>query len=377
MSRRRTLAVARKEALHILRDWRSLVMALAIPLLLLLLFGYALSLDVDRIPTLISDASHTPQSRELLAGFRASRFFHILGEVRGRQEIEEAIDRDRCLLGVVVPADYARRLLAGESAQVQLLIDGSDSNSASIALGYAEALIRTHGLQLRIAWLKRRAGVELKPPLEPRLRIWYNHTLQSKNYIVPGLIAVILMIIAALLTSLSIAREWEQGTMEQLLSTPLRPAELVLGKMLAYFALGLIDTFTAVAAGVLIFAVPLRGEPLLVLASSGVFLTGALFWGLLVSAWARTQLLAYQVSVLTSFLPSFLLSGLVFAIEDMPEVIQAVTYIVPARYFIVILRGVFLKGVGLQVLWAELALLAAFAALVFLAATRKVRQKVA
>lgn len=377
MSLRRLLAVMRKEALHIVRDWRSLAMALAIPLLLLLLFGYALSLDVDRIPTLLCDRSETLHSRDLLARFRASRYFQVLGDAGDAGEIEAAIEHGRCLLGVVVPRDFARRLLAGETAEVQLLMDGSDSNTAAIALGYAEAVVADHAAQLREQWFNRRAGAELKPPVEPRLRVWYNHTLESKNYIVPGLIVVILMIIGALLSSLTLAREWETGTMEQLLSTPLRPVELVLGKMLAYFGLGLLDTATAVAVGTLVFGVPLRGSPLLVLVSSGVFLAGALLWGILISAAARSQLLAYQVGMLTSFLPAFLLSGFVYAIENMPTVIQLVTYIIPARYFIVILRGVFLKGAGLEALWGELALLALFAAAVFLAAVRKVPQRVA
>ncbi|MEK7408767.1 MAG: ABC transporter permease [Acidobacteriota bacterium] len=377
MNLRRTRAVARKEALHILRDWRSLGMALAMPLLMLLLFGYALTLDVDRIPTLIYDQDASPQSRELAERFRGSRFFHILGAVRHYGAIEREIDRARCLLGIVIPADFSRKLLSGAEAEVQLLVDGSDSNTASIALGYAEAVVQTHAIELRAAAFNRKGGAEMKPPVEPRLRVWYNHKLESKNFIVPGLIAVILMIIAALLTSLTIAREWEMGTMEQLLSTPLRPAELVLGKMSAYFVLGAIDTLTAITLGVLLFGVPLRGNPLFLIVTSGVFLLGALFWGIFLSATARSQLMAYQMGMLSSFLPAFLLSGFVFAIENMPSVVQLVTYIVPARYFVTIAKGVFLKGVGPAVLWGEVAFLAAFAAIVFVAATRKVRQKVA
>jgi len=377
MNFRRLRAVTRKEVLHILRDWRSLLMALAVPLLMLLLFGYALTLDVDRIPTLVYDASRTPQSRELIERFRGSRFFQILGAVNDYRAIERSIDRDECLMAIVIPHDYSRDLLSGAEAQVQILVDGSDSNTASIALGYADAVVQAYAMELRAAAFNQKGGAEMKPPIEPRLRVWYNDRLESKNYIVPGLIAVILMIIAALLTSLTIAREWEMGTMEQLLSTPLRPSELVLGKMLAYFGLGFIDMLTAIAVGVLVFKVPLRGNPLLLVATSCIFLLGALFWGILLSALARSQLLAYQMGMLTSFLPAFLLSGFVYSIENMPRLIQWITHIIPARYFITILKGVFLKGIGLRILWGEVALLVAFAAIVFILATRKLRQKVA
>ena len=213
--------------------------------------------------------------------------------------------------------------------------------------------------------------------VEPRLRVWYNSDLKSKNYIVPGLIAVILMIIAALLTSLTIAREWEMGTMEQLLSTPLRPAELVLGKMSAYFTLGLADAFIAVGIGVLLFEVPLRGNLALLFFSTCIFLFGALCWGILISAIARSQLLACQMGIISSFLPAFLLSGFVFSIENMPAVVQAVTHIVPARYFVTLMKAIFLKGVGVSLLWGELVFLLAYCTLVFVGATREVGSKLA
>jgi ABC-2 type transport system permease protein len=377
MKLRRTWAVARKEFLHIVRDARSLAMALVLPLLMLLLFGYALTLDIDRIPTLVYDADRTPESRELIARFQGSRYFQILGAAGDYRSIEDAINQSQCLLGVVIFKDYARHLLSGGEAQVQLLLDGSDSNTASIGLGYARALLEAYDLELRVNALNRQGGGFGTSPVAPHLRVWYNPDLKSRNYIVPGLIAVILMIIAALLTSLTIAREWEMGTMEQLISTPLRPAEIVIGKMAAFFTLGVVDMVVAIVVGVSIFRVPLRGSIPFLALTSGMFLIGALCSGILISATVRSQLLAYQLGVLTSFLPAFLLSGFVFAIENMPTAIQIVTYIFPARYFVTILKGVFLRGVGARVLWSEAALLLIFAVIVFLAATRKLKQKVA
>jgi ABC-2 type transport system permease protein len=375
MSYRRMRAVCIKELHHITRDARSLALALLLPVLMLLLFGFALSLDVDRIPTMIYDQDQTAESRALVRQFEGSRFFQIGGMADDYATIERGIDRSRVLMGVVIPRDYSRQLGAGREAQVQILLDGSDSNTASIALGYAESLVRNYSLELRTQALNRRAGEHLASPVDARLRVWYNSSLESKNYVVPGLIAVILQIIAALLTSLTIAREWEMGTMEQILSTPLRPAEMVLGKMFAYFAVGLADAAIAVLVGVFVFEVPFRGSLALLAVSTCVFLFGALFWGIFVSSAARTQAAAYQMGILSSFLPAFLLSGFVYSIETMPWVIQVITHIVPARYVVTILKGIFLKGVGLSVLWGELGFLALYALIVFVLATRKLNQK--
>ncbi len=373
----RTAAMARKEGLHIVRDARSLVMALAVPVLMLVLFGYALTLDVDRIQTLIYDQDNSPQSRELIARFAGSRYFQVIGSVEDYGSIEKSINRNRCLLAVVIPRDYSRNLLSSSEADVQLILDGSDSNTASIALGYAQSLSQAYAFELRSQALRRKGGGRLDPPVDPQLRVWYNSQLESRNYIVPGLIAVIMMIIAAMLTSLTIAREWENGSMEQLLSTPVRAHEIVLGKMAAYFVLGLTDALITIGVGVLLFKVPLRGNPLLVLLTSCIFLVGVLFWGIFLSASTRNQLMAYQLGMLTSFLPAFLLSGFVFAIENMPVVIQVVSYIFPSRYFITILKGLFLKGVGIHVLWLEITLLVVYAVLLFLGATRKLKRKIA
>lgn len=377
MNLRRTRAVAHKEFLHIMRDPRSLGMALALPLLMIILFGYALTLDVDRIPTVVYDASHTPESRDLIDAFRGSRYFSIVARADRYETIVRYINKDQCLMGLVIQPTYAADLLSGRGAEVQLILDGGDSNTASIARGYATAIMLTYNARLLSEELNRRSGGSFASRVDGRLRVWYNSELKSKNYVVPGLIALILMIISAMLTSLTIAREWEMGSMEQLLSTPVRPAEIVIGKMSAFFALGAVDTLLAVVAGVGIFKVPLRGSILFLAATSCIFLIGALCWGILISALTRSQLVAYQLGMLSSFLPAFLLSGFVFAIENMPAVIQLITYIFPARYFVSILKGIFLRGVGMQVLWFEVLLLAAYAAIVFLIAVRKLRQKVA
>jgi len=377
MSFRRLRAMFIKELHHITRDALSLGMALAVPVMMLLLYGWALSLDVDHIPMLIYDQSRTAASRELIRGFEGSRYFEIRGYADDYTAIQRAIDRSTVLMALVIPNGYAKNLGAGRDTPVQLLIDGSDSNTAGIAMGYAESVVRNYSASIRADWLNRR-GVQQPPaPIDARLRVWYNSSLESKNYVVPGLIAVILQIIAALLTSLTIAREWEMGTMEQLLSTPLRPVEIVLGKMLAYFVVGLVDAVISLVVALFIFGVPMRGNFFVLATSVCIFLFGALFWGIFVSAATKNQLQAYQMGLLSSFLPAFMLSGFVYAIDSMPKVIQIISYIVPARYVVTIMKGVFLKGVGFGVLWSEFLFLTLYAAFVFFFATRKMNQKVA
>jgi ABC-2 type transport system permease protein len=377
MNPRRTRAVFRKEVRHILRDTRSLIMALILPMFQMLLFGYALNLDVDRIPTLVYDADHSTASRELIERFHGSRFFEIEGYVGDYHSIEQGIDKGKILMGLAIPRDYSQRIGAGDKATVQVLLDGSDSNTASIALSYVESLVQNYSLEMRSDGQDRTAGMRIDPPIDARLRIWYNNTLESTNYIVPGLIAAMMMVIAALITSLTVAREWEMGTMEQLLSTPVRAPEIVLGKMLAFFSVGVADTFIAVMVAVFVYGVPFRGSFWVLALTTAIFLSGAFFWGILVSAVAKSQLLAFQIGLVTTFLPSFLLSGFIYAIENMPVVIQVITHVVPARYFVSIVKGIFLKGVGLDVLWGEVLFLTAFSAIVFWMATRKLSQKMA
>ncbi len=377
MSWRRLRAIARKEILHVIRDPRSLGAAIAIPLSMLLIFGYALSLDVDRIPAVVYDLDRSPQSRELVEQFRGSRYFTIVGEPQGYRPIERAMDTREALLGVVIPPGYARELLSGGQANVQLLLDGSDSNTASIARGYAEGMVLAYGGRVRAEAQTMRAGKIPPAGVGVETRVWYNPDMLSRNFIVPGLIAVIMMIITGNLSSLTVAREWENGTMEQLLSTPVRPAEIALGKLTAYFLVGLIDMAICVLFGVFVFGIPFKGSLLFLIVSAFVFLFGALSTGILISAANRSQLVAYQLGTLTSFLPGFLLSGFIYSISSMPAVIQAISLFVPARYFINIVKGIFLKGTGLSLLWMDFALLCGYGAFMFYFATRKLRAKVA
>jgi ABC-2 type transport system permease protein len=375
MNFRRTRAIARKEMLHILRDSRSLFAALLQPLVMLLIFGWALSLDVDRIPTYVYDQDRTPESRALIREFSGSRYFNIAAEVRDYHQIDQAIDRRACLLGVVIPTNFAKDIGLKQPTQVQLLIDGSDSNTAAIAQGYAESVVAIFSQHLQTP-IQTASGAT-PSTVQPEVRVWYNPDLLSGNFIVPGLIVVIVMIIAANLGSLTIAREWENGTMEQLLSTPARPGEIALGKLSAYFVVGAADLLIALLVGVFVFDVPLKGSVVLLLASSAVFLFGALGLGIMISAMFRTQLMAYQMGTLVSFLPAFLLSGFIYSIDSMPRAIQVVALFVPARYFMEVARGIFLKGIGVELLWFNLLLLVVYGGVVFYFAARKLRQKVA
>lgn len=375
MKMRRLLAISRKEFLHIRRDPRSLGMAIAIPMLLILLFGYALTLDVDNVPIAVWDQSVSPESRELVSRFEGSRYFDIRVRARGYSEIERAIEAGNVMAALVIPRDFTRHLTAGKVATVQFLIDGSDSNTATIALGYAESV--TRGYSRGIAFREARVGGmgTLRDPLEVQPRVWFNADMESKNYIVPGLIAVIMMVIAALLTSLTVAKEWEQGTMEQLISTPILARELVLGKLLPYFALGMLDVLLAVGMGEFLFQVPLRGSVVLLFGMAAIFLAGALSMGMAISIVTKSQLLASQLAMVLTFLPSFLLSGFMYAIGNMPKAIQVVTYAIPARYFVTLLKGIYLKGVGLSILAGEAALLTAFGITMVLLANRKFKKR--
>ncbi len=356
----RVWAVARKEFLHVIRDPRSLAIAIALPILLMLLFGYALSFDVDHVPLVVWDQNQSQASREFVSRFTGSRYFSLRASVRNYRELEQAINSREALVGLVVPRDFAQCLASGRAAPVQVIVDGSDSNTATIAMGYANAVAQTFSQEVAVGQVRRLTGGTLRPPLDLRPRVWFNADMESKNYIVPGLIAVIMMVIAALLTSLTVAREWERGTMEQLISTPVKGRELILGKLLPYFAIGMFDVLLVVLMGEFLFHVPLRGNVALLFGMAAIFLAGALSLGMFISIVTRNQLMANQLAMVLTFLPAYLLSGFMSPISNMPEAIQVITYLIPARYFVALLKGIYLKGVGLEILAVEAMLLTAF-----------------
>ena len=343
----RLLAIARKEVIQLRRDTRSLLMAFLVPTAMIVFFGYAISFDVRDIKLAVLDQDHSSRSRELVTSFISAGRFQVTDRLAAAEEVAPLLDRGAVRMVVVIPPGFERRLSAGQHAPVQAIVDGADANTSGIAINYATAIVTSYS-----------AGIALKttrlvPPVSAESRVWYNETLASPPMIVPGLIAVIMMIIAAMLTALTVAREWERGTMEQLASTPVHRAEVILVKLLPYLGIGVVEIIAAVLIGMFVFDVPFRGNPALLAIMTLMFLIGSLGLGIFVSAAVRSQLLATQVAFLITFLPSLLLSGLMFDLNTMPIPLRVISTIVPARYFITVMRGIFLKDVGIPVLWGQ------------------------
>ncbi|MGC1455430.1 MAG: ABC transporter permease, partial [Nitrospirota bacterium] len=364
----RIKAIAKKEIIQIRRDPLSLAMAFLMPVLLLFIFGYAITLDVNNLTTIVYDADRSSVSRELTAELTASGYFSIVRMAQDQREIDAYLDAGKARVAVSIPVDFAKTIASGGAAQLQVIVDGSDSNTATITLGYLSVLTDIYG--------QRVAGGQTAPLIDPRVRVWYNPELKSRNFIIPGLIAVIMMVIAALLTSLTFAREWERGTMEQLIATPVKPSEVVLGKLVPYFLIGLIDMVISVLMAVFLFEVPLRGNVFILAVVSSVFLFGALGLGIVISIVAKSQLVASQIAMVGTFLPAFLLSGFMFAISNMPIPLQLISRLIPARYFVTVLKGIFLKGNPVRILVIDAIFLLFFAVIVFIVANRKFRKKI-
>jgi ABC-2 type transport system permease protein len=369
MSGARVVTILVKELRQVARDRATLAMLLVLPLFLLLMFGYAISLDVRHIPLAVLDRDRTPASRTFINGFLHSEYFDLLRVIENESDINPLLDEGTALVALVVPLGFGRNIAEGRNAEVQAIADGSNGTTAATAIGYVQAVSADYSQRTLVHALKRagaggagggasaaRATIDFRP------RVLFNPELRSANFLVPGLIVLILIMSAVMSTALSIVREKERGTMEQLLVSPLRPLELIVGKTLPYLVIGLVSAATILAASRLLFGVTVKGSWLDLAAVTFVFLLGCLGFGVLLSTLSDSQQVAFLLSVLLTLLPVFILSGFVFPFRNMPPIIQGVSYLLPGRYYLSALRAIMVKGAGFESFGRQVLALAAFAA---------------
>jgi len=371
----RTVAVGRKEFIQIWRDPRSLMIALFMPIMQMALIGYGVSLDIKHIPVCAFDRESSQESQALLKRFQASEYFNVLRVVDTYRAVAEGVDAGACKLAIVIPSDFSERLRDSSGTTVQAIVDGTDDNSANVAIGYAQAVVSGYSNDVQLDWMRRQGlGQQATVPLRVESRVWFNEDLQSKAFIIPGVVALVMALIGALLSSLTIAREWERGTMEQLISTPVTASEIMVGKLLPYFLIGLVDAALCVTIAVFWFAVPFRGTLGTLLFTTTLFLAVVLGVGYIISVLTRSQLGASQIALIVTLLPTTLLGGFSFPIDQMPAAVRMITYIVYGRYYVSILKAIFLKGAGLSALAPSVLALALYAALIAVLATRAFRK---
>jgi ABC-2 type transport system permease protein len=376
---RRILAIARKELIHIRRDPWSLLIALLMPIMQLVLIGYGASLDAKHLAVYVYDRSGTQDSQALLKRFQASPYFDVVRTVDGYADLAAAVDAGDAKLGLVVDPDFGRELRQGGPVTVQAIVDATDDNTANLATSYAEAVVRGYSREVQLEWLQREGLPDrvAAPAISVEARTWYNEDLESRNFIIPGVVVMVMALVGALLSSLTIAREWERGTMEQLVSTPVTAREIMIGKLIPYFGIGLFDAALCVAFGVGWFKVPFRGTLATLFVATALFLVVVLGIGFVISVVVPNQLGASQIAILVTLMPTNMLSGFMFPIDQMPAPVRTVSYAVSARYYCTILKAVFLKGSGVQDLAAPLLAMAVYAAIIGTIATRAFRKTLA
>lgn len=376
MNPRRLFAMAFKEALQIWRDPRSLAIALLMPLMQMTLLGYGVSLDIKRVPLCIHDQERSQLSRDLVERFVASGWFSAVRSSGSDRAVRDALDRDACIGAVTIPLNFSRVLATTGSAPVQTVFDATDTNTTNIAIGYAQGVIARTTADFEAQWA---AAHGLRPPtvgaVDLESRVWFNEGLDSRNFIIPAVVAVILALVGAQLTSLTVSREWERGTMEQLISTPVTALEVMLGKLVPYFLIGLFDATFCLVAAIYWFKVPFRGSLVVLAVTTALFILVVLGIGYLISVRIRSQLGASQVALILTMTPTTMLSGYTFAIDQMPAPIQAISLLVYARYYVTILRDVFLKGSPFLDLLVPIFALSAYAAAIVWIAARAFRDR--
>jgi len=371
----RILAIARKEVIQILRDARSLAIVFLMPVILMLMFGYGVSLDMKNIPLYVFDREGSQQSQDLLKRFQSSRYFQVTGAVDNYPSLLRAIDEGLCKIAIVIPPDFSKQLNAGGPVSIQALVDAVDDNAANLSFAYSETVVRGFSAAVQLDWSRRQGLAASQSPLSVEARIWFNEDLESRAFIAPGVIALVMAVIGTFLTSLTIAREWERGTMEQLISTPVRSPEIMLGKLAPYFIIGLLDTSLCAAMAVWWFRVPFRGQWSTLLLGSSLFLIVVLATGYFISVVTKTQLAASQAALISTFLPAFLLSGFIYPIDQMPGAVQVITLLLPARYYVAMVKSIFLKAGSIASLGQDLIGLAVLAAIIGILATRAFQKK--
>jgi ABC-2 type transport system permease protein len=361
MSWRRVVAMIRKEVIQIRRDPSSLVIIILMPLIQLFIFGYAVNLDIEHVPLCIYDRDGTQTSQDLLKHFQATEYFRIVRVADSYNEVVQHIDDGTCTVAIVVPPQFSQTLHSSGQANVQALLDASDNNTASIGMGYAQGILRSYSSEVQTEWIEKQGLATGPPSVSFQARTWFNENLESMPNFVPGVVALVMAIIGAFLTSLTIAREWERGTMEQLISTPVGKLEIQIGKLVPYFIIGMADTALCAGAAVWWFGVPFRGSWTVLFGCSMLFLIAVLSLGYFISVLGKSQLAASQLALVATVMPALLLSGFIFPIDQMPVAAQWITRILPARYYVSILRNVFLKGTTVRVMEGQLFALAIIA----------------
>ena len=364
----------RKEFRQIRRDKRALGVLLFIPAMMLVMFGYALNFDVKHSALAVCDEDNSKTSREFTQLFFNSEYFDYAYQLADLRNMDELLDVEKARAVIVIPADFSHNVAEGKDVSIQVIVDGANSNAATTVLGYISAIVQQYSLNVMTKTFYRKGGERIVKPIDLRPRVWYNPELRSAKFLVPGLIAFILTITAVISTSLAVVREWELGTVEQIIVSPIKPVELILGKTIPYTIIALIATVIILIASYVLFGVSIKGSVLWLFVVTFVFLVGSLGLGLLISTIAGTQQVAFMVAVIATMLPTFILSGFVFPIRNMPIIIQAVTYFIPARYFLVALRSIILKGVGPSAFWDQLLFLIAYAALMLGASSVRMKK---
>jgi ABC-2 type transport system permease protein len=368
-----------KEFLELRLNPRLFGLVIVAPIMQLTLLGYAATTDVKDVPVVVADGDRSAASRELIDRFEASRNFSVMGSVTTVNEIEPYLETGGAWLGLVIPPGYGDALATGRPATLQLAADGTDANSTTVALGYATALVGGYAREIiengLLTLPAAGAGVQAAPAIDPRIRVWFNPQLESRHFMIPGVLALVLLVVTVNLAAMAIVREKEVGTLEQLNVTPVRRWELIAGKLVPYGLIGMIDVLLVVAVAVFWFQVPLRGSFMLLFAISVIYVFCTLGLGLFISTISDTQQQAMMTATFFFVMPMIYLSGFVFPIENMPQAIQWVTYLIPLRYFLVIVRGIFLKGIGMEVLWPQVAALAGWGTVVLSLAVARSRKR--